>query len=114
MDVQVGSWVRIKADAWMPVPTVVKKHPQRVREVQGETLVLERWIARFRSWVALKDVKISDVELIPAEKAPVNSCLIFGFNIRDSGVDAENRGHCSYCRLKDKCEYWQSRHPEEK
>lgn len=112
MEIQKGTWVRVKADAYIPVPGVVKKHPQRVREVRGETLVLERWIPRFRSWVKLEDIKVADVEIVPPDKAPVNSCLVYGFNIRNSGEDAENRGHCIYCRLKDKCEYWQGKYPQ--
>lgn len=112
MEIQKGQWVRIRADAWIAAPGVIKKHPQRVRNVHGETLDLERWIPRFRSWVELKDIKISDVELVPDDKAPINSCLVYGFNIRNSGVDAESRGHCGYCRLKDKCEYWQGKNPQ--
>ena len=95
MEIKVGSWVRVKADAYLPVPNVVKKNPQRVREVNGDKLVLERWMIRFRSWVKLADIPITDVEVIPEEKAPANSCLVLEFNKRNSGVESSERGRCS-------------------
>lgn len=113
MEIKVGDWVRVKPDAWLPVPAVVKKNPQRVKSIKGGRLVLERWMIKFRSWMKISDVPISDVELISTEKAPHNSCLVIEFNKRDSGVESYYRGRCGYCSLKNLCEYWKKNHGSE-
>jgi len=111
-EIKVGDWVRVKQSAWLPVPAVVKKNPQRVRSIENDKVVLERWMIRFKSWVKLEDIPISDVELIPEEKAPQNSCLVLEFNRRNSGVESFERGRCSYCSLKNQCDYWIKNHAQ--
>jgi hypothetical protein len=109
-EIKVGDWVRVKQDAFLPVPKVVKNNPQRVRSIEGDKLTLERWMIRFRAWIKLEDIPLTEVELIPEEKAPFNSCLVLEFNKRNSGVESYERGRCSYCSLKNLCDYWQRNH----
>ena len=109
--IDVGDWVVIRDDAArsLPIPVIARRYPQRVVRIEGDLVVVERWILRFKSWVPMT-VPIVGLDPVPQGKEPQDFCLVYAASRRGSAFDSFKRGWCSPCSLRDRCEWYQSRH----